>query len=178
MSIDEKKKAKKEIAQLLIEGDFQMASAKMGEKNLTSMDMTEIAGDAVRSLEKDKKFNQAIELCETYNLPVEQKIEIVSAQFRLLTNEKEYEKAHDWGIKYGISQNDLNANAVSAFEDALEAEDVKKALGLMEHYSIKPELVANSARISFNKYYENKVYLNAFYLGNKFEMSPKRTLTA
>ena len=178
MSAENKKAVMKEITDLLASGESQMAQAKIKEKNLTSMDVTEAANAALRECLKEKRYVDAIALCEEFNLPVEQKIDIINLQFRTLAAAKQFQEAYDWGEKYGLSKNDLNTNALAAFESALDKDDIQTALHYIDTMHIPLDVVVGIARASFNQLFDNKQYRKAFLLGYRFEISRKRTLTA
>ncbi|MFC1562070.1 hypothetical protein ACFL6I_07355 [candidate division KSB1 bacterium] len=166
------------IIDLLVKGSFDVASGKIKENNVKTIELNEITDKAYRQLIKDKNFQDAIYICETFNLPVELKISAISSNYRALCERKEFEKAFDWGVKYSMSKNDLNACSVKLFEEKLINKKVREALGCIEEYNIPQDLVINQAREAFNKFLDESSWVNAYYIGNKFDMSRKRTMSS
>ncbi|MFC1492432.1 hypothetical protein ACFL6O_00610 [candidate division KSB1 bacterium] len=178
MEVEDKHKIKKNVLELLTLGDLDRASALIAENNLSNFDTNEIAEKAFRLLLKDRNMAVAIAVCEEFNMPVELRLEAISAQFKDYTEKKEYDKAFNWGIKYNMSKNDLNNMSVKAYNDELKEKNISRALELKEKFNIPDDLLISVSRQSFNDLFEKTEYIKALRLGLIFDVSRKRTLTA
>ncbi len=178
MEGEDKHKIKKEVIEHLVRGDLDRASALIADNSLNTFETNDIAEKAFRRLLKDKNMSVAIAVCEEFNMPVEIRLEAITAQFRELTEKKEYNKAYDWGIKYGMSKNDINNMSVKAYMDELKEKNVSKALEIKEKFNIPEDLIVSVSRQAFNDLFDRSEYIKALRLGQIFDVSRKRTLTA
>ncbi|MFC1553336.1 hypothetical protein ACFL7D_01770 [candidate division KSB1 bacterium] len=174
----DKEAVKNEVKALLLEGDLKSASSKILDNSISIFETNKIAEKVFQTLLAEKKIQYAIDVCDHFNLPNESKINAISSQFHSLVAEKKFEEAFDWGTKYSMSPNDINANSVKAFEFALKNKEVRKALQYVEKFNPPLDLLTNIARNYFNVLFDGQNYIDAFYIGQKFELASKRTLTA
>jgi len=178
MTIQNKGALNKEIFALMIDGNLDKVVKILNANEVTAFEFKDIAEKAFRQLMNEKNAILALSVCEQFSLPSEHKSEAVSAQFRKLGEQKEYENAFEWGIKYNMSKNDMNNLSVKAFNESLMDKNISIALEYIQKFEIPNNLIIDDARRTFNELYERGFFLEALYLGKEFEMSPKRTLTS
>ncbi|MCP4725190.1 MAG: hypothetical protein GY863_09145, partial [bacterium] len=178
MESEDKHKIKKDVIEHLVLGDLDRASALIADNNLNTFETNDIAEKAFRKLLKEKNLSAAIAVCEEYNMPVELRLEAISAQFREYAEKKEYNKAYDWGVKYQMSKNDINNMSMKAYMDELKEKNVSKALEIKDKFKIPDDLVMSVSRQAFNDLFDRAEYIKALRLGQIFDVSRKRTLTA
>jgi len=165
-----------EILKLLVSGNFELAENKIKNNEISSLIKDELVARAFEELMAKNNAMAAFQFSEFYNLPLEKKMKAVYAQFHVLKKQHKYENAYKWGEKHRISKNDLNSVSVKAFEEMLKKKDVKKSISLIDQFNIPLELISHIARSAFNQFFESENFLNAFYIGNKFNLSKKRTM--
>ena len=178
MAIQEKGVLRKELYELLVDGNLVKVIKSLDENEVSKFEFKDIAEKAYSQLMKDANVTLALSICEQFSLPAELKNEAVSAHFRKLGEEKEYERAFEWGIKHNMSKNDMNNLSVRAFNHALKDKNISTSLEYIQKFEIPHNLIIDDARRSFNELFEEGLYQKALYLGKEFEMSPKRTLTS
>ncbi|MFC1513626.1 hypothetical protein ACFL5P_01325 [candidate division KSB1 bacterium] len=172
------KSAKDSIYKAMLEDDLSKAELIEKNNNFSALEITGVAERAFSQLMKTQDYIVAIKVAERYSLPIEKKLEAISAQFRSLAKNKDFERAIDWGLKYRLPGNDINNVSVRAFISALEKKEVEKALEYKRKYNIPHNLIAHTALQTFNQFFERRKYIEALYLGQDFEISRKRILTA
>jgi len=178
MEIIDKTAIIKSIYENILEGNFHQAEILEKDNSITTIEIIKIAEKAFKELVKKNQFSLAISISEQYNLPTERRIEAVTAQFRLFNRRGEYEKSIEWGMKYKLPKNEVITVAVKAFDEEVSVGNVEKALKYKNEYLIPYNLIAPTARQAFNIFFEQQKNLYAFLIGQEFDISRKRMLTA
>ncbi len=140
------------------------------------MEVNSVTENALQELSKEKNYLRALELAEEFNKSTDVKERLISTQYRMLCDNKDYDSAYEWGGKYGIPKNEITNDMIKAFNAALKKEDVDGALECMEKYDIKSNQIIDSARSVFNNLFDRGNYIKALFLGSAFDMSRKRIM--
>lgn len=178
METIDKDAIKQSICENIIAGNFHQADGLEKDNLITTIEMIKIAEKAFKELMKKNEFSIAISTSEHYNLPVERRVEAVITQFRLFNRNREYEKSIEWGREHKLPESEVITVAVKAFDEALNVGDVEKALKYKNEFRIPYNLIANTARQAFNIFFEQRKNLYAYLIGQEFDISQKRMLTA
>lgn len=178
METEDKTSVKKSILESIMNGKLNQADALETESGISQIEMGNIASRAFSSMMRAEKYAEAAQVSEHFSLPTEKKLEAVSAQFRLYNKKREYAKAIEWGRKYKLPDSEIDNISVKAFNEALYSKDVEKAIRLKKEHNIPHRLIIGEARDWFKVYMDQGKNISALLLGQAFDISRKRTLTA
>lgn len=78
----------------------------------------------------------------------------------------------------GISELEFDTILDEAFKHLMKERNTRRVVEMFSKYSMQPDKYSHEAIDKFNVLFEDKEYLDAFYLGTVFSVSRKRSLAA
>jgi len=163
---------------LLIKGSIKDAVDLFHEERFTKAEYLPIVKSAFNKHKKENNFRHAIKIAEEFTDIDEETRPLCLEELKQLTRAGDFKEAALWAKEQNLSDTETGQSAKMAYIKFIQQGKIDEAFRVLDEFELDKQELLNETIVEFNHAYEAKKYYEAAIIGDKFNFSRVRTLTA